>query len=172
MLPYIKLWRDASATIDLLSEAEAGRLLKALMHYASDQEDELPGQEKLVFAMLKAQMDREAATYDAYLEKQRENGAKGGRPKKPSGFSENPENPGVFEKTQKTLTGKEKEKEVERNTKRAREKKPTGFEKPTARDYEQRTYTEEELERIGGDVILEALEKRELSKLGRLAGTA
>ena len=170
MLPYIKLWRDASATIDLLSEAEAGRLLKALMHYASDQEDELPGQEKLVFAMLKAQMDREAATYDAYLEKQRENGAKGGRPKKPSGFSENPENPGVFEKTQKTLTGKEKE--VERNTKRAREKKPTGFEKPTARDYEQRTYTEEELEAIGGDVILEALEKRELSKLGRLAGTA
>ena len=162
MLPYVKLFRDASETIDLLSDAEAGRLLKALMHYANDRQDDLPGQEKLVFTMLRAQMDRDAAAYEAYCEKQRENGSKGGRPpkEKPTGSEENPENPTVFKKTQKTLTGQEKEKEIDRTTKSGRGQKPTGSGKPTAREYEQRTYTEAELEAIGGDVILEALEKK------------
>lgn len=172
MLPYIKLFRDASATIDLLSDAEAGRLLKSLMHYANDEEDELPGQEKLVFAMLKAQMDREAAAYQAYLEKQRENGAKGGRPRndgKPTGFDGNPENPGVFQETQKTQTGKEKDKDIDRTSKRARERKGVGSGKkdgrPTARDYDQRQYTEEELAAVGQDVILMALEKKERASM-------
>lgn len=165
MLPYIKLFRDASATIDLLSDAEAGRLLKSLMHYANDQEDELPGQEKLVFAMLKAQMDREAAQYSAYCEKQRENGLKGGRPRKePNGSKENPENPSVKKETQKTLTGKEKEKDIDRTLKKARATgkgvgNGTKNGKPTARDYEQRTYTEQDLENISGDPIIAALER-------------
>lgn len=109
-LPYIKLFCDASATIDMLSDAEAGRLLKALMHYANDITDTLPGQEKLVFSMLKSQIDRDAASYQDFLDKQRENGKKGGRPKKPSLSDENPKNPSLFEKTQKTQD-KEKDKE-------------------------------------------------------------
>ena len=174
MLPYVKLFRDASETIDLLSDAEAGRLLKALMHYANDQQETLPGQEKLVFAMLRAQMDRDAAAYEAYCEKQRENGSKGGRPpkEKPTGSEENPENPTVIKKTQKTLTGKEKEKDMDRTTKSGHGQKPTGSGKPTVRDYEQRTYTEEELEAVSGDVIIMALEEKNRAKLGRAAGTA
>ena len=101
-VPYIKLFADASATIDMLSDAEAGRLLKSLMHYANDQEDELPGQEKLVFAMLKTQIDRDAASYRTFCDKQRENGLKGGRPKKPMVITENPNNPVVFSETQKS----------------------------------------------------------------------
>ena len=170
MLPYIKLFRDASATIDLLSDPEAGRLLKALMHYANDQEEDLPGKEMLVFTMLKAQMDRDAEAYRAYLEKQRENGSKGGRPRndsKPSGFEENPENPGVFSETQKSRTGQEKEKELDRTPKRARERKGVGSKdgRPTARDYDQRQYTEEELASVGEDVILMALEKNERASM-------
>ena len=65
MLPYVKVFGDLSATVDLLSDAEAGRLLKSLLHYINDREDELLGQEKLVFAMLKSQIDRDAASYAA-----------------------------------------------------------------------------------------------------------
>ena len=113
-LPYIKLFGDTSATVDLLSDAEAGRLLKSLLHYANGHADDLPGQEKLVFAMLKAQIDRDDVSYQAFLDKQRENGKKGGRPKNPNLSRENPKNPSLFEKTQKTQEkDKEEEKEEE-----------------------------------------------------------
>lgn len=114
MLPYIKVFPDLSETVDLLSDAEAGRLLKSILHYANGEEDELPGQEKLVYAMLRKQIDRDAAEYERYSEKQRANGCKGGRPKKPRETQQNPKNPLVFEKTQKSQEEeKEKEKEEE-----------------------------------------------------------
>ena len=112
MLPYIKIFPDLSATLELLADAEAGKLLKALVQYANGKEVNLPGPEKLVFAMLKAQIDRDAASYQQFTDKQRENGSKGGRPKKAKPFEENPKNPGLFSKTQKTLE-KEEEKEKE-----------------------------------------------------------
>ena len=96
-LPFIKLFADSGETIEMLSDAEAGRLLKSLLRYVNDQEPILSGNEKFVFAMLKAQMDRDAAGYQAFLDKQRANGMKGGRPRK------NPENPRVISETQKTL---------------------------------------------------------------------
>lgn len=106
-LPFIKLFADSIEAIEMLSEAEAGRLLKSLVRYANDQEPILSGSEKLVFAMMRAQMDRDAAGYQAYLDKQRANGMKGGRPRKnpenPPVSDQNPENPRVSEKTQKTL---------------------------------------------------------------------
>ena len=117
MLPYIKLFGDNSATIDLLSDAEAGRLLKALLHYNQGKETQLVGQEKLVFAMLKAQIDRDAASYQSFIDKQRENGKKGGRPKNPENptlTQTNPKNPSLFEKTQKSQE-KEKEEEKEKD---------------------------------------------------------
>ena len=129
-IPYIKLFCDASATIDMLSDAEAGRLLKALLHYANDITDTLPGQEKLVFAMLKTQIDRDAASYQEFLDKQRENGKKGGRPKNPRLLTENPKNPSLFPETQKT---QEKDKDKEEDIKvivkdaRTREEMPFGI---------------------------------------------
>lgn len=113
-MPYIKVFGDLSATIDLLSDAEAGRLLKSLLHYANDREDELTGQEKLVFAMLKVQMDRDAASYAAYTDKQRTNGQKGGRPRKPTETQANPKNPSLFAETQKSQD-KEEDKEKEKD---------------------------------------------------------
>lgn len=113
-IPFIKVFPDLSATVDLLSDAEAGRLLKALLHYGNGGEDELLGQEKLVFAMLKAQMDRDAASYADYTDKQRKNGQKGGRPKKPTETQQNPKNPSLFLKTQKSQDKEEdKDKDEE-----------------------------------------------------------
>lgn len=112
MLPYIKVFPDLSETVDLLSDAEAGRLLKSILHYANGEGDELPGQEKLVYAMLRKQIDRDAAEYERYSEKQRANGCKGGRPKKPRETQQNQKNPLVLEKTQKS---QEEEKDKDKN---------------------------------------------------------
>lgn len=98
MIPYFKMFADVSETINLLSDAEAGRLFKALGNYLNDREVNLPGQEKLVFGMLKAQIDRDFSELQSYRERQTKNGTKGGRPKtqgnpKKSGFSaKNPKN--------------------------------------------------------------------------------
>lgn len=98
MIKYVKIFCDISETVDVLSDAEAGRLLKSLLHYGKDGTvDQLPGQEKLVFHMLKAQIDRDRESYDQKSQRNRENGAKGGRPKKPK---ETQENPVGFSKTQ------------------------------------------------------------------------
>ncbi len=110
-LPYIKVFLDLSATVDLLSDAEAGRLLKALLHYGNGEEDELLGQEKLVFAMLRGQIDRDAVSYADYKDKQRGNGKKGGRPKKPT---ETQQNPSLFLKTQKSQD-KEEDKDKDKD---------------------------------------------------------
>lgn len=122
-LPYIKLFTDFSATVDLLSDAEAGRLLKAVLHYANNQEVNLTGQERLVYAMLKSQIDRDAASYQQFCDKQRENGLKGGRPKKPTETQQNPNNPTVITETQKTLNkDKDKDKEEDEDKEKDKEK--------------------------------------------------
>lgn len=99
MMPYVKLYKDMNITIDLLSDEEAGRLLKAVMHYTNGTEDTLPGPEKLIFAMMKAQIERDEISYEQYIQKQRENGSKGGRPKNPDKPTESDGNPTVSEET-------------------------------------------------------------------------
>jgi len=113
-MPYLKVFTDMDGTIGLLSDTEAGRLFKALMGYINDRDVQLQGQEKLVFSMLKCQIDRDAASYQEFIDKQRRNGEKGGRPKnpeKPMGFSENPEKPNVTQKSQEEEKEEDKEKE-------------------------------------------------------------
>ena len=135
-LPYVKVFGDLSATVDLLSDAEAGRLLKSLLHYINGGEDELLGQEKLVFAMLKSQIDRDSASYAAFADKQRENGKKGGRPPKANAFSENPKNPSLFSETQKSQEEeKEKDKDKDKDQDQEKDKDVTGAKAPSrARD--------------------------------------
>lgn len=133
-LPYVKVFGDLSATVDLLSDAEAGRLLKSLLHYINGGEDELLGQEKLVFAMLKSQIDRDSASYAAFTDKQRENGKKGGRPQKANAFSDNPKNPSLFSETQKSQE-EEKEKDKDKDKDQEKDKDVTGAKAPSrARD--------------------------------------
>ena len=133
-LPYVKVFGDLSATVDLLSDAEAGRLLKSLLHYINGGEDELLGQEKLVFAMLKSQIDRDSASYAAFADKQRENGKKGGRPPKANAFSDNPKNPSLFSETQKSQE-EEKEKDKDKDKDQEKDKDVTGAKAPSrARD--------------------------------------
>ena len=99
-----------------------------MLHYINGGEDELLGQEKLVFAMLKSQMDRDSASYAAFTDKQRENGKKGGRPPKANAFSENPKKPSLFSETQKS---QEKEKDKEKDKEEDEDKDIKGAKAPS-----------------------------------------
>ena len=81
---YIKLFLDYLEAIEPLGDAERGRLFTALLQYARPGEaPHLGGNERFLFPMMRAQIDRDSAEYKDYCEKQAENGKKGGRPKKP-----------------------------------------------------------------------------------------
>lgn len=81
---YIKLFLDYLDAVEPLGDAERGRLFTALMQYARTGEaPQLSGNERFLFPMMRAQIDRDSAEYKDYCEKQAENGKKGGRPKKP-----------------------------------------------------------------------------------------
>ncbi len=94
--------------ISLLSDAQAGVLLRALMNYQSGKElPEMDGMTNIVFTTIRQQIDFDNKKYQDICEKNKTNGAQGGRPaktlmdkwdkpKKPNGFSENPTKPNGF----------------------------------------------------------------------------
>lgn len=80
---YIKVFFDWPEVTCKLSDAEQGRLIRAMVKYAKDGEepDELTGAEQYLFPLFKAQLDRDAIAYEEISEKRREAGAMGGRAK-------------------------------------------------------------------------------------------
>lgn len=103
---YFMLYVDALRQYKRLSDAEFGRALRAVLQYVEDgTETDLPGKESIMYDVLCAQAERDRKSCDKKLAAQRENGSKGGRPRKTHG---NPNNPRVFIETQET---QEKEKE-------------------------------------------------------------
>lgn len=92
---------DWGEIFDELSDGEAGRLAKHLFDYVRDKDpkpkDKITG---LMFIQIKQSLKRDLVKYDKYVDKQRVNGSKGGRPKKtqtepkkPKPFPENPTEP-------------------------------------------------------------------------------
>ncbi len=100
------LYCDYLEHIQMLDDAEAGKLFKAILQYAVDgTAANLPGASGMAFSFIKAQIERDNADYEAKCEKLRENGAKGGRPpqkviEKPKGITENQK---VIEETKRLL---------------------------------------------------------------------
>ena len=124
MLPYIKVYPDFINVVRELDNGARGRLLLAIMQYANGEEpDELTGAERIAFIVIKSQIDRDADAYAANAKKQSENGKKGGRPKKPTAFSENPKNPPLFSETHQKPKKPEKEKEEEKDKEKDKEEK-------------------------------------------------
>lgn len=78
------LYNDMEEVVKELSNEQAGQLLKLILKYVRG-EDSTPEDLllKVVFTPIKLQLDRDADKYDKYIDKQRENGLKGGRPKNP-----------------------------------------------------------------------------------------
>ena len=104
MLPYIKIYRDFIDVAKELDDEERGRLFLAIMQYANGEEvPPLKGAEKIAFVVLRSQIDRDDAAHDEYIEKQRENGKRGGRPKKDKPVNKNPKNPTLKKQNPKNL---------------------------------------------------------------------
>jgi hypothetical protein len=113
-----------------LSDAECGRLFRALLRYSAGEDVgliNLQGREEVLFDVYSQQIDRDVKAYEASVSRSRENGSKGGRPKKssenPVVFLENPENPVVFKKTQKTQDkDKDKDKDEDKDEDKGKDK--------------------------------------------------
>ncbi len=89
------LFDDLQEPIMLLSDEEAGKLFKGIFQYRNGGlREELVGATHIAFMFIKLQLDRSEDHYEMICERNRINGAKGGRPPK------NPDNPVGFLGTQ------------------------------------------------------------------------
>lgn len=94
------LYQSFYHPIKVLSDEEKGQILDAIFQYhAGVQVRELTPACQMAFQFMKFQFDRNNEKYQAIVNRNKENGAKGGRPKnpeepiKPSGLIGNPEEP-------------------------------------------------------------------------------
>ena len=98
---YIKLWvKDYRALLEPFNEAERGRILWAMMDYKeTGSEPKFLGNERFVWAAIKAKIDASNEAYERQAATNRANGARGGRPRKSKETQENPENRMGFEES-------------------------------------------------------------------------
>jgi vacuolar-type H+-ATPase subunit I/STV1 len=96
------LYADLHSTVQFLPDDKAGKLLKTILSYVNDENPEITDLlVKIAFEPIKLQLKRDLKKWDEFKVKQSENGKLGGRPKKES--QENPKNPSLLEKSQKSL---------------------------------------------------------------------
>lgn len=122
------LYTSIKDVLDELTDEEAGILFKAIVEYqATGEVPELPRCLKLFFITVKQDLDRNNEKYEETCRQRRENGKKGGRPKKakasedeeekakkPNGFEEKPKKPNGFsEKLKKQSKAKKADNEYE-----------------------------------------------------------
>ena len=90
------LYLDTLEILHKLTDEQAGKLLKAFLAYHSGQDFNLDPMLDLVFFSFQAQFERDGVKYNTIVERNRNNGSKGGRPKnpvkakEPNGLSGNP----------------------------------------------------------------------------------
>lgn len=81
-MTYIKLFIDYLDAIEELGDAERGRLFTALLQYARTGEaPRLSGNERFIFPMMRAQLDRDAESYAEISSKRSEAGKKSAQAK-------------------------------------------------------------------------------------------
>ncbi|MBE5037298.1 DnaD domain protein [Subdoligranulum sp. DSM 109015] len=114
---YVKLWLSYEAYFQPLSDAEVGRLARAMLQFKSHGvEPVFSGNERFVWPAIKRDLEQAISARESFLEKQRENGKKGGRPKSTQAFSEKPT------ETQKTQAFFEKPKKAKDKGQRTKDK--------------------------------------------------
>ena len=102
---YSLIPHDTIHTVKDLTDEEAGQLFKKILYYFNGEDLEVERIPNLMFQTLKPKFDEHNESYNKQIEANRENGKKGGRPKKtennPSKPKETQKNPWVSEKTPK-----------------------------------------------------------------------
>ena len=108
---YVCLYVSYLESLAPFSDEEIGRMVRAMLIYTATGETPLfDGNERFIWPTLKAQIDRDEAAYQERCEKNRANGAKGGRPKNQSVITKTE----WFSEEPKKAKEKEKEKEKEK----------------------------------------------------------
>lgn len=78
---YVQMYFSYLEPLADLTDEEVGRVVRAILKYGADRTiPDLSPSEKMAFSFMKGNFDRDAAAYDAKVEKKRENGKKGGAP--------------------------------------------------------------------------------------------
>lgn len=76
------IYLDYEEQFNLLTDEQIGQLMRAIMKYEKTREEpKLDGMLKMAFSFIKAQLDKDRAKYEEKCEKNKQNGARGGRPK-------------------------------------------------------------------------------------------
>ena len=113
------LYLDTLEILHKLTDEQAGKLLKAFLAYHSEQDLNLDPMLDLVFFSFQAQFERDGVKYNTIVERNRNNGSKGGRPKnpvkakEPSGLSDNPSEPKKADSVKGSGSGSDKDKDSE-----------------------------------------------------------
>ena len=108
---YVKLWLSYASYFEEFSDVEVGRLVRAMIAYrASREEPKFNGNERFIWPAIRRDIDTAIAAQESAADASRENGKKGGRPKKPNRNLENQENQIGFSETQKTYGQRTKDK--------------------------------------------------------------
>lgn len=105
---FIKLWDSYSEYFEPLSDAEVGRLVRAMINYSKDGTlPQLSGNERFVWGPIRREMDEDAEKMESFISKQAENGKKGGAPvgnsnarKQPKTTQNSPNQPKTIQTTQ------------------------------------------------------------------------
>lgn len=93
------LYKDSLEILDDLTDEQAGKLFKAIRSYQTGEEIELDPITKIAFTPFRTHFVRDDEKYQKIVERNKNNGSKGGRPKnpeepkKPSGLNGNPNEP-------------------------------------------------------------------------------
>jgi hypothetical protein len=122
-MKYLKVFTDFADAMEELGDAERGRLFTAMLKYAeTGAAPDFRGNERFIWPVAKLQIDRMAAECEGRAKTSRENGSKGGRPKKTQG---NLKNPAGFSKTQKS-----QDKDKDKDNDKDKENIPSGNNTP------------------------------------------
>ena len=106
-----QLYHDMAGVVGVMTDEQAGKLLKAILTYVNGNEPEFDDPVAMVaFQPIRMQLERDHQSYVNIVTRNRENGRKGGRPKKtqenPVGYLGNPDKP------KKADTDKDKDKDT------------------------------------------------------------
>lgn len=134
-MQYLKIWCNFQEIIEPLSDAETGRLLKMMLHYAETGEtpSQFEGNERFVWAIAKQNIDYT----ETKAETLRQNGLKGGRPRNQNEAEESKEkqkeaNESKEKQTEANESHKDKDKDKDNIIKEnVKEKSPGRFTPPT-----------------------------------------
>ncbi len=75
------LYQDYEQHIDLLTDEQAGKLLKAIFKFNAGNVPELDPVVQMAFSFIKSNLERDNGKYASIIERNKNNGLKGGRPK-------------------------------------------------------------------------------------------